>query len=97
VLRHLVLLTFHPDATAEQRAAVISELRSLPKRIPSVHAVEVYQNAALSDGSSDIAVRADFADSEAFGQYNNHPEHQRTKEFIGAYTGERSAIEYFVA
>jgi hypothetical protein len=97
VLRHLVLLTFNHGATDEQCAAVISELRTLPQRIPSVLAVEVYRNAALAEGSSDIAVRADFADADAFRQYNDHPEHHRTKEFIGAYTGQRSAIEYFDA
>ena len=76
MIRHVVLFTWKPEATAEQLAAVATGLASLPGQVPGVRAYHFGTDAGLVDGNADFALTADFDDADAYLVYRNHPVHQ---------------------
>ena len=76
MFRHVVLLTWNADATAEQRAAVPEGLRTLPALIPEIRSYHVGLDAGLAAaGNSDLVVVADFDDVAGYVVYRDHPAH----------------------
>ncbi|MDQ1508609.1 MAG: hypothetical protein QOG50_453, partial [Actinomycetota bacterium] len=51
MFRHVVLLRWVPDATAEQRAAVEEGLATLPGLIPEIRTYELGADAHVSEGN----------------------------------------------
>jgi Stress responsive A/B Barrel Domain len=77
MLRHVVLLKWTESATAEQQAAVIDALHSLPGQIPEIRSYRVGADAGLAaQGNSDLAVVADFDDADGYFVYRDHPVHK---------------------
>ncbi len=66
MLRHVVLFTWMPEATQDQRQAVAAELRKLPSLIPEIGGYEVGPDARINQGNHDFAVVADFADRAGY-------------------------------
>mmetsp|Transcript_10471 Transcript_10471/g.29772 ORF Transcript_10471/g.29772 Transcript_10471/m.29772 type:complete len:111 (-) Transcript_10471:166-498(-) len=95
--RHTVLLTLQEDATAEQKAAIIDSLTSLPEKIPEILAYSVGLDAGLEPekGNATIAIVADFADMEAYKVYASHAAHVGViTEFIKPVLTKRTAVQY---
>ena len=76
MIRHVVLFTWKPEATQEQREAVAAGLASLPGKVPGVRAYHFGTDAGLVDGNADFALTADFDDADAYLVYRNDPVHQ---------------------
>ncbi|MEV0588539.1 Dabb family protein [Nonomuraea sp. NPDC050310] len=74
--RHIVLLKWTDEATAEQKATVATELGRLPGIIPELGAYTIGLDAGVNDGNHDLAIVADFASVEDYLVYRDHPEHQ---------------------
>lgn len=95
VFRHVVLLTFTPETTDEEIAAIAEALRSLPPLIPELKNYVVGVDAGVSDGNAGIAVVADCDDQAGWETYRDHPEHQRIiAELIGPRMSGRSAVQH---
>jgi len=93
-LRHLVLLKFHPDTSADQAEALATGLRELPSIIPEIVAYRVGPDLGLSDGTWDFGISADFADVDDWATYRDHPEHQqRIRDLVLPITAERMAVQ----
>lgn len=91
MLRHIVLLTFKPEATDAQKAAVAAALEGL-RSIPEVRALVCGPNVGTAPNHCDFAVVADFDDMAAFRRYLGSPPHR-------AYVGgpARVAVEKIAA
>ena len=95
MLRHVVLFTWTPEATQDQRQAVAAELRKLPRLIPELHGYEVGPDAGISQGNHDFAVVADFADRAGYLAYRDHPAHRAVIDrHITPIVGTRAAVQY---
>jgi hypothetical protein len=95
--RHVVLFRFAPEATAEQREAVLTGLRSLPAQIPELVEYRVGPNDGTAEQNFDFAVVADFAEPEHFDVYLQHPAHEAVAaELIRPIITERAAVQYEV-
>ena len=93
-MRHLVLLKFHPDTPGEAAEALASGLRELPGIIPEIVDYRVGPNLGLSDGAWDFGISADFASTEDWATYRDHPEHQqRIRDLVLPITAERVAVQ----
>ena len=76
MIRHVVLFTWKPGATEEQKQRVPAELSQLPAKIPGVRGYWYGPDAALApSGNADYALTADFDDADAYLAYRTHPAH----------------------
>ncbi|WP_043621440.1 Dabb family protein [Nonomuraea candida] len=94
MIRHIVLFTWTEDATAEQQAAVTSELRKLPGLIPQLRSYTVGPDAGITQGNHDYAVVADFDSVDDFALYRDHPDHQAViAQHIKPILATRAAVQ----
>jgi hypothetical protein len=76
MIRHVVLFTWKPDTTEEQRQRVAAELAALPGRVPGVLGYQFGADVGIGTaGNADFALTADFADADAYLVYRSHPAH----------------------
>jgi hypothetical protein len=93
--RHVVLLRWTDEATAEQRAAVVDALATLPQLIPELRSYLVGEDVQETEGNYDLAVVADFDDERGYVTYRDHPEHQRIlRELIRPILAHRAAVQH---
>lgn len=69
MLRHIVLVGFKPDATADQRAAVHQAIAAMPATEPEIRALSWGENVGSGSNHFDLAVVMDFVDVDAFRRY----------------------------
>ncbi|WP_324273398.1 Dabb family protein [Blastococcus brunescens] len=95
MIRHVVVFTWSPDADAAQRTAVVEALRGLWEAVGGMTALEVAEDAGLSDGNADAVLIADFPDVEAFHRYAQDARHQAVlTEHVRPHLAGRSAVQY---
>jgi hypothetical protein len=95
MFRHVVLLQFTPEATAEQRQAVLDGLAVLAATITDIRSYVYGPDAGVSTGNHDLAVVADFDDADGYLRYATHPAHlafiaERVRPILAA----RAAVQY---
>ncbi len=95
MLRHVVLLRWVPGASAEQRRAVTDGLARLPRVVPEIRGYRFGADAGISPGNWDLAIVADFEDTEAYLRYAAHPAHRSViTEQIAPILSERTAVQH---
>lgn len=95
MFRHVVLLRWIPDATAEQRAAVESGIATLPSLIPEIRSYVFGADAHVNQGNFDLAIVADFDDFDSYVVYRDHPDHVAViGERILPILAERAAVQH---
>ena len=95
MIRHVVLFTWLPEATSEQKQRVADQLRTLPPQISGLRAYQVGPDAGIVDGNADFAVVADFDDRAGFLAYRDHPAHRAiVEQAITPITRQRMAVQY---
>ena len=94
MLRHIVLLTFKPEATANERAAVQHALDGL-RALPEVRSLTCGSNVGSGPNHCDFALVVDFDDIEAFRRYLASPPHRAYVEGPArAAVGRIAAIQH---
>jgi hypothetical protein len=97
MFRHLVLIRFTPEATAEQRQAVLDGLQSLPAQIPEIIGYHAGLDAGLREGNHDLGIAAVFADESGWRTYVDHPAHVKViTELIRPIAAERVSVQFTV-
>jgi len=76
MIRHIALVTWKAQATAEQRAATIKRMRSLPEHIETIRCYSVEENVGPDAANFDLAIVGEFDDTASYEAYRDHPEHQ---------------------
>lgn len=76
MLRHIVLMTFKPEASEEERLAVQAALEGFRANIPEVRSLVCGRNVGSGPNHRDFAVVADFDDMAAFRRYLASEPHQ---------------------
>lgn len=95
MIRHVVVLTFDPSTTADQRAAFEAALHELPAKIPQIVDYRVGADLGLADTNHDFAIVADFASVDDYLVYRDHPAHVEFKErYLAPYVATRAAVQY---
>jgi hypothetical protein len=95
MFRHIVLFTWKPEATEEQKRALHEELAKMP---PAIEAIRVYRfgpDAGINPANCDYAVVADFDDAAGYVSYRDHPEHRALVErYVAPIVAGRAAIQF---
>ena len=95
MLRHVVLLSWTPDATEEQKQAVATELGKLPGVIDAIRVYRFGPDAGVNPANCDFAVVADFDDVDGYVTYRDHPVHRKMiDDTINPIVASRAAIQY---
>jgi hypothetical protein len=95
MLRHVVLFTWTPDATAEQQQTVAEELCKLPGVIAELRRYQVGPDAGINPSNFDFAVVADFDDRAGYLAYRDHPAHRAVvDQYITSIVSTRAAVQY---
>ncbi|MGH3398861.1 MAG: Dabb family protein [Streptosporangiaceae bacterium] len=99
MIRHVVMFTWTPEATLEQKERVLTELRTLPPLMAGLRAYHAGPDAGLAPGKApgnfDFAVVADFDDAGSYLAYRDHPAHRAViDERIRPIMAGRSAVQY---
>jgi Stress responsive A/B Barrel Domain len=95
MLRHVVLFSWTPEATDEQKERVAAELRKLPALIPSIRALEFGPSAGINPGAFDFGLVADFDDADGYRAYRDNPEHRAiVDQLINPIAARRASTQY---
>lgn len=94
-LRHVVCFRFQPGTTPEQVTALADGLRELPGLIPEIAAYAVGPDVGINEASWDFAVTADFASTDDYVVYRDHPEHvARIEALVLPITEQRVSLQF---
>jgi hypothetical protein len=95
VFRHVVMLRWAQEATADERVAVQEGLAGLPRLIPEIRSYVIGADAGVNAGNFDLVVVADFDDTAGYEVYRDHPDHQAViQERIRPILAERAAVQH---
>jgi hypothetical protein len=85
MLRHIILLKFRPSASLEQLENAIAALHRLGSATSDIREWSVGRSIrrTRADNVYDVAEVAAFDDDAALLRFKNHPEHIKTREFLG--------------
>jgi len=93
-MRHVVCFRFKPDTTTEQVVAMAQALEELPGLIPEIADYRVGPDLGINETSWDFAVCADFASTEDYLTYRDHPEHvARIQAVVLPLVDERASVQ----
>jgi quinol monooxygenase YgiN len=94
MLRHIVLVTFRPEASEEEREAMKSAVRGFAEAVPEVRAMTCGDNVGKGPNHHDFAMVADFDDMAAFRRYIESPAHQAYVAGPGKAVAKLAAIQH---
>jgi hypothetical protein len=95
VIRHVVLFSWNPEVTLEQKQRVATELRALPPLMAGLRAYHAGDDAGLVEGNFDFAVVADFDDADSYLAYRAHPDHRAViEQYIVPIARQRVSVQY---
>jgi len=94
MIRHVVVLTWLPEATQAQKQHVLDELATLPPLMRGLLSYSFGPDAGLVAGNADLAIVADFDDADAYLAYKGHPVHLDVmKNAVSPILQARSAVQ----
>lgn len=95
MIRHVVLFSWKPEATAEQVEQIATELRKMAAGIPVIKAYAFGTDAGINQGNFDFAVTADFDDEAGYLTYRDHPDHRAiVSTYITPIAAQRAAAQF---
>jgi hypothetical protein len=95
MIRHVVLFTWTPEATQEQKQALHAELAKMPPAIDVIRAYKFGPDAGINPANSDYVVVADFDDAAGYVTYRDHPVHRAMVErYVSPILAGRAAIQF---
>lgn len=94
MLHHIVLMKFKPGASDEDVARMEEMLDALPEKIIEIQTYEFGRDIARSERSYDFALVSGFANLEALGRYQTHPDHQKVVTLIREICDDIRAVDF---
>lgn len=95
MFRHVVLFTWKPEATEEQKQAVHAGLARMPSTIEAIRVYRYGPDAGINPANCDYAVVADFDDAAGYVAYRDHPAHRQFVErYVTPIVAGRAAIQF---
>jgi len=95
MIRHVVVMTWKPETTDEQKQEVSAALATLPPLLKGLLNYSFGHDAGMADGNASFAVVADFEDADSYLAYRTHPAHlDMINRVIGPISAQRRAVQY---
>ncbi|NNF72102.1 MAG: Dabb family protein [Rhodobacteraceae bacterium] len=94
MLRHIVMLTFKPDATDDEKATLCATVEAFGRDVAEVRTLTCGFNVGSGPNHHDFAVVADFDDMDAFRRYIDSPAHKAYVAGPARIVAKLSAIQH---
>jgi Stress responsive A/B Barrel Domain len=95
MIRHVVVIAWLDEASAEQKAQASAGLATLPPLMKGLLSYSFGPDVGISQGTADFAIVADFADAESYVAYRDHPAHvEVVKTVIAPIARNRTAVQF---
>ncbi len=94
MLRHIVMVTFKPGTTEQQRADYQAAVEQMSRTSPEVQAMTCGTNVGSGPNHHDFAVVMDFDNMTAFRTYVSGPAHAAYVESVHEMIDSLSAIQH---
>jgi hypothetical protein len=98
MIRHVVVISWKPEATAEQKQQVSAELAKLPGLMQELTGSRAYvfgSDLGVTETNADFAIVADFDDVDSYVAYRDHPAHiEVVKRSIAPIADRRMAVQF---
>jgi hypothetical protein len=88
------MLTFEPEASPEQRAAVRAAVESFPAQVPEIRSLVCGENVGSGPNHYDFVLVADFDNLAAFRRYLASSAHQAYVEGPAKAVARLAAIQH---
>jgi hypothetical protein len=98
MIRHVVVISWKPEATAEQKQQVSADLATLPAQMQGLTGSRAYvfgSDLGVTETNADFAIVADFDDVESYVAYRDHPAHVEVVKRSIAPIAERRMVAQF--
>ena len=97
MIRHVVVITWLPEASAEHRQQAQDGLATLPPLMTGLRSYSFGPDAGVTEGNADFAIVADFEDAAAYVAYRDHPAHvDVVRRLIAPISQQRRAVQFEV-
>lgn len=94
MIKHIVFWKFNSQNKEKIISKVQDELDRLKNYIPQILHLEIGKN--IFSGEFDLALFSEFKNENDLEIYQNHPEHQKVKEFISTVCEKRACVDYSI-
>jgi hypothetical protein len=95
MIRHTVMFRWKAGTTRADVAALGEALGGLPAAIAEIRDFRFGHDIGVNDGNFDFVVVADFADTDDYLAYRDHPLHRAlVSERIAPHVAERAAVQF---
>jgi len=95
MIRHVVVITWRPEATDEARQQVQDELAKLPPLLAGLRGYTLGRDLGINPGNAQLAIVADFDDADSYRAYRDHPAHQDiVRRLISPIAAERRGVQF---
>lgn len=95
MFRHVVVFSWTPEATPEQRDGAVAALRQWARDAERFGTLTVGVDAGLAEGNGDVVVVMDLPDRETYAAYAVDDRHQAMiREHIRPILGRRCAVQH---
>lgn len=98
MVKHIVMWKLKDFAEGGNKAdnakKIKAMLESLEDKIPEIKHIEVGINIETSSAAYDLVLYSEFEDEKGVEIYQEHPEHQKVREFVGKVKEDRAVVDY---
>jgi hypothetical protein len=98
MIKHIVFWKFHERAAGcskdENLETARRMIEGMEGKIPGLKHIEAGINKKPGERGSDLALYSEFDSLEDLQIYQDHPEHQKVKEFLSEVRYEVRAVDY---
>ena len=94
MLKHLVLMKFHPQVGSERIGEMEKGLAALPALIPEIKYYDFGRDVMRSDRSFDFGLISHFDDRQSLRRYAEHPEHQKVLAVIKEICADIASVDF---
>ena len=95
MLNHLVMMKFRSDVDPEKIEELEARLENLPKTINDIHSYEFGRDVIRSERSYDFALVGLFANEDALGRYQTHPDHVKVLDLLKTMCESVVTVDFF--
>jgi hypothetical protein len=97
MIRHVVVFSWLPGATDDQKRHAIARIATLPPLMTGLVSYRYGVDIGVAEGNADFAITADFDDRAAYLAYRDHPAHVDViQHAMRPITAQRLAVQFEV-
>ncbi len=96
MLKHIVMIKFHPDQDVEKLTnEFVQRLKALETTVDALHSMEVGKNISTKPSAYHLVLTAVFENEAGLDAYRIHPDHVQILERMKTTVDKVAAVDYF--